>query len=283
MIRYPGGKRKIKGLIASSVFNELKKLNFKAEYREPFFGGGSIGLFVCENSKVDFVWLNDSDEALYCLWKAALDSPEELSLLVEKFVPSVEDFYKIKEHLLQNKGYGNKFCKRDIDLGFMKLVIHQISYSGLGPKSGGPLGGRDQKSKYNISCRWSPEHIKKTIYKAHHLLRFKKRLGEGNILSSLDFIDLIEHPGDAVFYLDPPYYIKGEELYQFSFSEEDHVRLRDALKKTKQPWILSYDDCEEIKKLYSGFSQVKEVNITYSIQGARKKSELLIASKTIDI
>jgi len=282
MLRYPGGKRKIKGQIASIIFEVLKKSDFQMEFREPFFGGGSVGLFVCENPKVDYVWLNDSDEALFCLWKAAFEAPEELFALVDRYVPSIESFYEIKEHLLKEGGYGNSFCKRSVDLGFIKLVIHQISYSGLGPKSGGPLGGKEQKSKYNIDCRWSPKYIKKEIYKAHNLLRFKKRLSGEDVLSSSDFIDLIEHQGDAVFYLDPPYYVKGEDLYQFSFTEEDHVRLRNSLKETTQPWVLSYDNCDEIKKLYSNFAKISEVNIAYSIKGARKKSELLITSKTLE-
>jgi len=46
-----------------------------------------------------------------------------------------------------------------LDVGFKKLAIHQISYSGLGTKSGGPLGGKSQESIYKIDCRWSPKHI----------------------------------------------------------------------------------------------------------------------------
>ena len=46
---------------------------------------------------------------------------------------------------------------RIVDIGFKKLAIHQISYSGLGTMSGGPLGGAGQKSQYKIDCRWSPD------------------------------------------------------------------------------------------------------------------------------
>ena len=31
----------------------------------------------------------------------------------------------------------------------MKIVIHQISYSGLGEIAGSPIGGKDQKNKDN--------------------------------------------------------------------------------------------------------------------------------------
>ena len=58
---------------------------------------------------------------------------------------------------------------RIVDLGFKKLAIHQTSYSGLGTKSGGPLGGAEQKSRYKIDCRWSPEYICKKVDKLHDL------------------------------------------------------------------------------------------------------------------
>ena len=37
--------------------------------------------------------------------------------------------------------------ENQISKAFKKLAIHQISYSGLGTKSGGPLGGEKQQSK----------------------------------------------------------------------------------------------------------------------------------------
>ena len=57
---------------------------------------------------------------------------------------------------------------------------------------------------------------------------------------------------DGLIYCDPPYY-DAEQYYDAEFSREDHARLHDALKGCKGYVIVSYNDCEEIRKLYSDF------------------------------
>lgn len=58
-------------------------------------------------------------------------------------------------------------------------------------------------------------------------------------------------PETCFIYLDPPYYDKGPELYKFSMSHDDHVRLANALRNCKASWVLSYDDTKVIRELYS--------------------------------
>ena len=82
----------------------------------------------------------------------------------------------------------------------------------------------------------------------------------------------------AFVYLDPPYYKKGPELYQFSFGKEQHEWLANRLRSLPHPWLLSYDDCEEVRALYQ-YAVVREVPLNYSINGATTKTELLIAPK----
>lgn len=38
------------------------------------------------------------------------------------------------------------------------------------------------------------------------------------------------------------------------FNIEDHKRLRDVLKNIKGKFLLSYNDCEEIRELYKDFN-----------------------------
>ncbi len=169
------------------------------------------------------------------------------------------------------------FAKENIlDIAIKKLAIHQISFSGLGTKSGGPLGGKEQKSKYGIDCRWSPDYICKKIQQLH--IQFSKIKIEQSVCTNLDFYDVINDEScKALIYLDPPYYIKGNELYQHGFSEDDHKRLMNVLKSTPHKWLLSYDDCKEIRELYS-WAKIEELDVKYSISGATKKGELLISN-----
>lgn len=270
--RYPGGKSKLK----SKILDRLTGHNL--QYREPFFGGGSIGLEL----HTDKMWINDKDVGISCLWTSVIRYPEDFKRQVLNFIPTVQSFQEIKSELHHIK---MPIEKKDIvDIGFKKLAIHQISYSGLGTKSGGPLGGVEQKSKYKIDCRWSPQYICKKIDKLHDKLK-SIQIYE-NSCTNLDFIDLINNSScDSILYLDPPYYVKGNDLYQHGFMVKDHVRLCEALKATKHKWVLSYDDCPQIRKLYE-WAKVETLSVNYTITAlkdektgdriSRAKTELLI-------
>ncbi len=264
ILRYPGGKSKIQ----KQIISRLKPYS-DLEYREPFFGGGSIGL----NFNSAKMWINDLDPGIFSLWYSVINYHEKLKYLTRQFVPSVEKFDQFKKDLLEGTVIDT------IEFGFKKLAIHQISYSGLGVKSGGPLGGREQKSNYKIDCRWSPDYICKKI---DILNSYFNKIDIK--CTQLDFASVIENEDNlALIYLDPPYYVKGNELYQFGLNEKDHVRLAECLRKTNHKWFLSYDDCKEIRDLYS-WANIEEIDLVYTITGlkvegkrqSRKKSELII-------
>ena len=71
------------------------------------------------------------------------------------------------------------------------------------------------------------------------------------VIENQDFETLIRHYDrpDAFFYLDPPYY-ETEDMYDVAFGWDDHVRLRDTLGEIKGKFLLSYNDCPEIRELY---------------------------------
>lgn len=281
--RYPGGKSKLSKHFIShlSLYND----DIELQYREPFVGGGGIVTeFAKANPDWYRYWINDFDPALVALWNAVIKYPEELKEEILAFTPTVDAYDNIKAKLLAT----NKLPKQKakvVDLGAKKLQIHQISFSGLGTKSGGPLGGRSQESKYPIDCRWTPKNICKKIDRLHNVLQNFEL--QNNCCTNHDFQELIDHEGVALLYLDPPYYVKGGDLYQHSFSQEDHERLAQLLKETDHYWILSYDDCPEVRHLYD-WAYIEEIDVNYTLQQAKatkgagtvanKKVELLIYS-----
>ena len=75
------------------------------------------------------------------------------------------------------------------------------------------------------------------------------------VVENQDFEALIKHydSPETFFYLDPPYYTT-EYMYAVNFAREDHQRLRECLGKITGKFLLSYNDCREIRELYEGFS-----------------------------
>lgn len=75
------------------------------------------------------------------------------------------------------------------------------------------------------------------------------------VVENQDFETLIRHYDrtDTFFYADPPYF-SSEDMYVVDFHWEDHVRLRDTLAEIDGKFLLSYNDCPEIRQLYDGFS-----------------------------
>ena len=74
------------------------------------------------------------------------------------------------------------------------------------------------------------------------------------MIENQDFEVLIKHYDrpDSFFYCDPPYFT-SEYVYACGFTWEDHVRLRDTLARTEGKWLVSYNDCPEIRELYAGY------------------------------
>lgn len=275
LLRYPGGKSKLK----KPILECLNKFPVPTEYREPFFGAGSIGLAFLEKNKaaktVKTIWINDKDFTLACLWTSLLNYQISLKDLINSFSPSLKLYKQFKQELLSTICTIQSSKNDIINIGFKKLAIHQMSYSGLGVKAGGPIGGKNQTSAYSIRCRWSPDNLCHKIDKYNNLLcqtyiRYQQ-------CTYYDFEKVIQLEGENVLlYLDPPYYNKGNQLYQYGMSIYDHKRLSRVLRTTPHNWLLSYDDAPEIRTLYN-WANIEEIDVNYTINTSRTKKELLIS------
>lgn len=260
VIRYPGSKAKLADQIVR-LFPDFHDSLFSEHhsYMEPFFGAGAIGFDVIKSIKRTYpVWVNDIDPDMAALWSVVHRNPEDLMAMVDAFQPSVEDFNRFKA----SDGQPGT----DVDRAFRKLALHRMSYSGLGYMSGGPLGGQGQSSDYKVGCRWNHSSIKKDIWACHKRMR---RLTDFRI-TSLDFEQVMEGADERTFvYLDPPYYEQGPKLYKHSMTPDDHERLARILRDAKFPWVLSYDDHPEIRRLYD-WASFTPITLTYTMSRAKE-------------
>jgi len=103
------------------------------------------------------------------------------------------------------------------------------------------------------------------------------------IIENRDFEAVIRHydqPG-ALQYCDPPYFGTEDYYLDVDFAVADHYRLRDVLGGMQGYFLLSYNDCPEIRKLYTGFEMVEVSrlsNLAQRFEGGAKYPELLIAN-----
>lgn len=102
------------------------------------------------------------------------------------------------------------------------------------------------------------------------------------VIENQSFQVLIPHYDreDAFFYCDPPYYTT-EDMYAVEFRKEDHELLRSKLGSIQGKFLLSYNDCKEIRSLYEGFPMM-DFTRTHSMAQRFKPGEefreLLIAN-----
>ena len=102
----------------------------------------------------------------------------------------------------------------------------------------------------------------------------------GVTIEALDFGAFLAryHRPTTLFFLDPPYRgtegVYGKEL----FSKADFTRLAMALKGLQGPFLMTLNDCEEVRDCFAGFA-MEAVEVTYTrSQGAAKRARELVIS-----
>lgn len=279
--RYPGGKRKIATEIRNwfppAATCDLMDCRISC-YCEPFVGSGAILAHVLPSlPRTATIILGDMDIGIAAFWRCVSDPKKADSLAgrVDKYrIPKTEDFYRFKE--LDGTHNGD-----DVDTAFRKMVLHFISFSGVGAMAGGPIGGREQRGEFDVTCRWNPErNVRNLMSLSYYLGRLA-----GVEVHHGDFAESIRRvPDDGFVYLDPPYYLKGGELYVHNMPPEDHSRLASALQSARFDWALSYDDHGRVRELYQPWADIHEFEMTATIdtkqgQKSRRKNRELIITK----
>lgn len=89
-------------------------------------------------------------------------------------------------------------------------------------------------------------------------------------------------PKESLIYLDPPYYVKGKGLYRNYYEHDDHVAIAKKLQKKsfKWPWVVSYDNAEEICAMYQ-MSQSLSYGLNYTAQRRYVGNEVMFFSQNI--
>lgn len=268
-LRYPGGKSTL-----TNYIRVLLKENDLLDgiYVEPFVGGAGVALSLLYNECVSKIIINDLNYSIYAFWYSVLYHSEELCSLIKNVDLTVDEWLRQKE--IQRSSNVTL-----LELGFSTFFLNRTNRSGI--INGGIIGGLDQSGKWKIDARFNKVELVKRIEK---IVRYKDRI----TLYNLDAIDLIKNilpglPSKTLVYLDPPYYKKGQDLYQNHFNHQDHENLASLIKNLKNIlWLLTYDNIKPIHELYKEFRKIV-YSINYSAASKYSGSEVMIFSDRLKV
>ncbi|MCF6240602.1 MAG: DNA adenine methylase [Bacteroidales bacterium] len=261
-LRYPGGKSRAIKFIAPLIPEFY-------EFREPFVGGGSVFVYLKQKFSNKKFWINDIYENLYHFWKQAQQNPDKLIEQIQYWRDNFKVGKELHKYLLENI---NNFDSLKKAAAF--FVFNRITFSGT-TESGG-------FSNAAFNKRFTQSSIER-------VKALSQILGNTKI-TNFDYQKVIEAEGENVFiFLDPPYYSatksalygKNGNLHKIF----DHERFAKVLKHTNHKWLITYDDSEFIRDLFS-FANIKEWNLTYGMRnvgenGNQKGKELFISNYSI--
>ena len=284
IISWVGGKKALRDLIYLRMPKNYDR------YIEVFGGGGWV-LFGKPPDKCMEVY-NDFNSNLanlfYCVKERPMALLRELSFLplnsrdefttLRKFL-TMEEFKS--EHLAEELEIATHFLKEPEAAEIRDILMERAA---VGDVKRAAAFYKIIRYSYGSGCTsygCQPFDIRKTftiIWEANRRLK-------DTVIENKDFEGLIRHYDRPVsfFYCDPPYFSTENYYKDVGFKKEDHIRLRDTLLKIKGKFLVSYNDCPEIRKLWDGPGiYIEEIsrlnNLAQRYEGGCMYSELFISN-----
>lgn len=259
-LRYPGGKAKL-GPYLAEVLRTNRLID--GSYAEPYAGGAGAGLYLLFRGYSTELHLNDIDRGVVSFWRAILSHTEKFAKAIEKIPLTVAQWDKQKKTL--------RSAHMGFELGFAFFYLNRTNRSGI--MNAGVIGGREQTGEWLIDARFNRRELADRV---RSVGRMKRHITVTR-LDALDFIDrrTEDAPAKGLVYLDPPYFEKGQDLYPNFYSPDNHAAIAKRLHSFRQPWMMTYDDCPEIRHLYRR-STVLDSELSYSAREVRRGREVVV-------
>ncbi|MBA7637991.1 hypothetical protein ES703_45640 [subsurface metagenome] len=267
-LRYPGGKNKL-----SNFFKELIEENSLKGgwYIETYAGGSSVAISLLLEGYVSKIIMNDIDRSIYAFWHSILFETNKLCNMIKKIPVTINTWKKQKK--IQKEKEKHSLLK----LGFSTFFLNRTNISGI--INAGAIGGLKQINLWKIDARYNKENLIKRI---KLISKYKNQIEIYNE-DAMKFIKIISKklPKKTLFYFDPPYYVKGKQLYLNFYNDEDHKVVARTISNIKgYKWVITYDNVPFIKKIYSNFKK-RVYSLNYSAGHSHKGEEIMIFSKNL--
>ena len=214
-----GGKKSLRDKII---------IRFPLEYGRYIEVFGGAGWVLFHKTPEAFEVFNDANSNLVNLYRCVRKNPRKLIKKLMFMINARDDFRCIVEQ--RRRGLFARF--RDYDRAAKFYYLIQYSY---GHKT-------DQYCCKPVS-----------MWKRFPLIERAAARLQSVAIENRDFESLIrlyDRP-ESFFYCDPPYYDTESFYKDVDFTGEDHIRLRDALLESEGKFLVSYNDCPEIRELWN--------------------------------
>lgn len=266
-LRYPGGKWRI-----SPFLERLISINglIGHEYVEPYAGGASLALSLLLNGTVSRIHLNDLDPAIYSFWWSVLRKSNELIRLIGEAPLTVAEWQRQRRVYSRGLGAGR------LALGFATFYLNRTNHSGI--MNGGVIGGKNQAGPWRIDARFNKEELQRRIK------QIAERRSSIRIYHQDALKFLANHPFGprSIVYLDPPYFRPGKALYLNAYEPADHERVQTIVRKLSYPWLISYDDVTDIRRLYRGLPY-RRITLLHTARSTHVGREIMFFSQKLRI
>ena len=270
-LRYPGGKSRA----CTKMGPYFPDLRDYKEYREPFFGGGSVAIHVAKKYPHLDVWVNDLYEPLYNFWRVLQDDGKRLQDILTELKRSHPEPVSAKKLFLDAKDYlenppgvifpeNTDYIWRAVSF----YIVNKCSFSGLTESS--------SFSKQASESNFSLNGISK-------LYDYSVLIGNWKI-TNLSYEQLLTDDKECFTYLDPPYEI-GSNLYGKRGSMHrsfDHDTFATDCDRFVGPQLVSYNSSQLIKDRFTDWNAA-EFDLTYTMRSVgeymkeqKERKELLL-------
>lgn len=267
-LRYPGGKTKLTEYV-KALFRHNNLMD--GHYVEPYAGGASIALELVIQEFATHVHINDIDPSVWAFWYSVLNDSENLCQRIFDTPVNMKTWFE------QREVQKNKNTVDPLTLGFSTFFLNRTNRSGI--LKAGVIGGKNQDGNFKIDARFRKDDL---IRRIELIAEHRSRIS----LYRLDAVELLQQvvpnlPDTTLVYLDPPYYIKGGDLYEHHYKHDDHAAVAEAASKIRQHCMVSYDDVPAIRELYKNYQHVS-YSLNYCAQNKYRGTEAIFLDQSLE-
>lgn len=264
-IGYPGGKSKIAPLLCEYFPVSIQL------FVEPFFGSGFLTFYHLQRHRCKQYLAVEKDPYLFNFWIHVQQKSDMLIQKLNHFHKKAVSNNNPKDFFLEIvEKYHNIDVPNSVYHAAIYYILNKISFSGLGPGISKP--GKLRAYSLSSYKRWiqSPHSLRIT--------QCSKVLSHVHLINgdySLAFDEVKQHGTLNFYFFDPPYFNTTCKMYGKKgelHNTFDHIRFKQDCMTLNSPFLITYDDSEEVRELFKDF-YIESVPVYYSMAPSNKKKD----------